>query len=226
MGTGVRIVSILCLMFAVLPSDALAAPIVEQRFNLPSNVNPHFLYGNGHDSFVFAPFELTTDSHRVEQVLWWGTSPSSDFTIRFHDSIVREDGRFIPDLVPRVEINVTASSRIVEPHTNLFWADLSEPVFLPIGVQYLSIVGEEFFWHTSDGVETNLMTLVLRSFGFLQILVDGHHDAAFVLNDTIDPIPEPTSAILVTFGLAALSMRRNRAGMEALRASDSITSPS
>ena len=201
-------VGILWSTLLIVAVSASAAPIIEQRFNDPSSPFPRLLYSDDDSSAVFAPFQLTTGSRRVEQILWWGSGPSNDFTIRFHDSIAQTDGSFLPDRVARVELAVSADSMTAGTFTELYWTDLAEPILLPTGIQYLSIVSPDFFWHTSVGNDLTLRTLQLRQIGFLKEFIYLDANAAFVLNDAIEPIPEPTTAIQLMLGLAALAVRR------------------
>ncbi len=215
MRVGISAVSILWMILAGTANEASAASIVEQRFSNFSSSFPATEFSTGSSATVFAPFELPSGGGRLEQIVWWGgslppwASSRSGFTIRFHDSIAQGNGEFLPDRSATVEFTVSAESETLGPFTDLFWVNLPEPIFLPMGVQYLSIVGPDFYWHMADEDETNLRTRTLRQVGNLEIFVlSDESDAAFVLNDTAAPIPEPSTAVLTALGLTALAARR------------------
>jgi hypothetical protein len=157
---------------------------------------------------VLAPFELATGDNRVEQIVWWGSPSSNEFTIGLRDSIIGSNGELGPRYLPFFSITAIANSMKAGPLTDLFWIDLPSPVDLSAGLTYLSITASNFAWHESlnDGVPPYTVAREEAGVVWLYHPVDG--EAAFVLNDTIGPIPEPSTAVLLAFGLTALAARR------------------
>ena len=104
-------------------SAAAAKAIVEQPWD-DSFYSP-YLESHGLPNEMFSPFETATDDERVEQILWWGSSSSDEFTIRLNGLVDTPDGRIVPDIYsPFFEVTATASSINVGPFVDLFSIDL------------------------------------------------------------------------------------------------------
>jgi len=213
MRAGIATVAIWIAFAAVFGGASVAAAkaIVEQPWD--GSLYPALASeGLDNHSEIYSPFRMAIDGERVEQILWWGSSSSNEFTIRLVGSLAPTDDRDYPDILsPLFEVTTTASSITVGSFTDLFSIELPVPVFLPAGMTYISIVGDDFGWSTSstlDGTPPDLY--LIRNVGGVTVGIPSDSDAAFVLNDAIVPIPEPSSVVLIALGLTVLSARRYR----------------
>lgn len=167
------------------------------------------------DSFVLQPGHST-----VTQVHWWGgyggrPLPNiDDFII----AIYGDDGG-MPEVDPLFEMAITSYTRALSSPPDRFNGDvyaysafIGNVTLLPGERYYLSITNNTFVvgsgWGWSDGCH-NCSDSYVRSDPNAPWRLDGLLlNLAFFLTDDAPPIPEPSTILLLSIGLAGLALRK------------------